>query len=70
MLHNYLTISLTYLGITRKKTLVDFKYFWDGKLISKVPSTTYSGLHIADIALNWSILAVYGIPTRNAISIK
>lgn len=48
MLHNYFTIGLTHLAIARKKTLVDFKYIWDGKLISKVPSTTYSGLHIAD----------------------
>ena len=48
MLHNYFTIGLTHLAIARKKTLVDFKYIWDGKLISTVPSTTYSGLHVAD----------------------
>ena len=70
-----------HLGITRKKTPVDFKYSLDGKFISKVPSTTYESYlavlrrsrvtHILpSYALNWSMLAAYGIPTRNAMSIK
>ena len=43
-----------HLGITRKKTPVDFKYFLDDKLISKVPSTTYLGyLGITD-NLSWN----------------
>ena len=37
-----------HLGITRKKTPVDFKYSLDGKPLSKVPSATYLGLHITD----------------------
>ena len=51
-----LTFSVSkcfHLGITRKKTPVDFKYSLDGKLISKVSSTTYLGKHITD-NLSWN----------------
>ena len=51
-----LTFNVTkfyHLGITHKRTPLDFDYLLNGKFISRVSSTTYLGIHITD-NLSWN----------------